>query len=169
MGAPEADHQVGMYQNFLLDHSDLRRWLLDGRIMSAQRGNALLMYLVIAAAALGILATLIYWADQNIATSAGVTKGEANVQTKWDKANKDARDAEATKGTAAATGLETDREKTKVVYRTVTKEVDKIVLRDVYRNACFDVDGVRAANVALSGALTPAAKPDRAVPKPLVP
>ena len=137
-------------------------------MLRRERGEVL-VYLVAAAAALGILAALVFWADRNIATSAGVKKGEAAVQKKWDDANKEAREREAAAGATAATGLETDREKTKVAYRTVTKQVDKIVERPVYRNLCFDADGLRSANVALSGALTPATEPDRPVPKPLAP
>ncbi len=65
---------------------------------------------------------------------------------------------------AASGALEQDREKARTVYRTITKEVDRVVEKPVYRDACFDPDGVRLANAALAGALLPAREPDRRVP-----
>lgn len=168
MGARAACYKVETDPDVLLRVVGVRGRVLGGVMLKGERGGVL-VYLVAAAAALGVLAALVFWADRNIATSAGVKKGEAAVQKKWDAANKDAREREAAAGTTAATGLEVDRGKAKIIYRTITKEVDKIVLRDVYRNICFDDDGLRAANTALIGALTSAAKPDRAVPKPLAP
>jgi len=79
------------------------------------------------------------------------------------------RAAEAKKGAAASDKKEKQDAKAKVVYRTITKTVDKYIDRPVYRNVCFDVDGLRDANAALSGALTPAGKPDKRVPKPDAP
>lgn len=69
----------------------------------------------------------------------------------------------------AATNLEKDNAKAKVVYRTITKQVDKYIDRPVYRNICLDADGLRDANAALSGALTPAGEPDKRVPRPNTP
>jgi len=39
----------------------------------------------------------------------------------------------------------------KTTYATITHNVDRIVDRPVYRNACFDDDGLRNANAALAG------------------
>jgi predicted phage-related endonuclease len=47
--------------------------------------------------------------------------------------------------------LEQARNDRKIVYRTITKQVEKIVDRDVYRNTCLDDDGVHAINAALAG------------------
>lgn len=47
--------------------------------------------------------------------------------------------------------LEDERRKNKVVYRTITKEVEKIIDRPIYSNQCFDDDGVRLYNDALKG------------------
>jgi len=76
-----------------------------------------------------------------------------------------ARQAEATAAFRRAEKLEVEDAKAKVVYRTITETVDRIVDRPVYRaGMCFDDDGVRAANAALAGTLAPAAEPDRTVP-----
>lgn len=47
--------------------------------------------------------------------------------------------------------LEDERKKSKIVYRTITKEVEKIVDRPIYSSQCFDSDGVRLYNDALKG------------------
>lgn len=47
--------------------------------------------------------------------------------------------------------LEKARAQREIVYRTITKQVDKIVDRPVYRNVCLDDDGLRVINDALRG------------------
>jgi hypothetical protein len=69
----------------------------------------------------------------------------------------------------ASSKLEKDNAKAKVVYRTITKTVDKYIDRPIYRNVCLDADGLRDANAALSGALTPAGEPNKPLPKPSTP
>lgn len=134
-----------------------------------QRGS-IIVYLVLALAILGAVAGLIWWADANIATSAGVKKGEANVTAKWEKANREQRAKEAQQAAGAAQKLEVSRAKSRVVYRTITQDVDRVITRDVYRNVCLDADGLRIANAALNGGADPAApKPDRPVPGSDVP
>lgn len=51
----------------------------------------------------------------------------------------------------AASDLEKGNANADVVYKTITKTVDKIVVRPIYLNRCFDDDGLRIANTALSG------------------
>ena len=46
--------------------------------------------------------------------------------------------------------------------------MDKYIDREIYRHVCFDADGLRDANAALSGQIIPPAKPDKPVPR-LVP
>lgn len=94
----------------------------------------------------------------------GYDNGAAAVRTEWDAANAKQRKAEADQANAASTKLETGNAQAKVVYRTITRTVDKVVDRPVYRNVCIDADGLQLANAALRGALTPAGKPDGAVP-----
>ena len=54
--------------------------------------------------------------------------------------------------------------KAKVVYKTITRDVDKVVTRVEYRNVCLPPDGLQHARRAISGALTPASEPDKPVP-----
>lgn len=58
--------------------------------------------------------------------------------------------------------LEVAKSERKVVYETITKTVDRIVDRPVYRNLCLDDDGLRNVNTALAG--KPTGKPDAAMP-----
>lgn len=41
---------------------------------------------------------------------------------------------------------ETEKSKQKIKVETVTKYVDKIIERDVYRNVCVDADGMQSIN-----------------------
>lgn len=95
---------------------------------------------------------------------AGVYKvkawGAAEVRAEWDESNRQQRENETKRAAAAAEELEKAKAKTKVVYRTITQEVDRVVEKVSYRDVCLDLDGLRLANAALVGALTPAAKPD---------
>lgn len=50
-----------------------------------------------------------------------------------------------------AAQLEQSRHERKTVYRTITRDVEKVVTRDVYRNVCLDADGVRLINDAFAG------------------
>lgn len=63
----------------------------------------------------------------------------------------------------ASEELEAVRGKTEIKYRTITKEVEKIVDRPVYSGVCFDDDGVRLANSALRPETT--SKPHDRVPE----
>lgn len=64
-----------------------------------------------------------------------------------EKANKEAKD----KYDKLSQELIDERNKSKVVYRTITKEVEKIVDRPIYRNDCWDNDGLLQYNNALTG------------------
>jgi hypothetical protein len=63
-----------------------------------------------------------------------------------------AKDAEAAKANAAATTLESGNANAKVIYKTITQTVDRVVEKPVYLNTCFDSDGLQLANAALAGA-----------------
>lgn len=121
-----------------------------------QRGQ-ILIYAIVALGiigSLGLIGRKIY------------TAGEDSVRLEWQQANQKQRDAEAKKGNQAAEKKEKGDAKAKIVYRTITQKVDRYIDRPVYRNICLDDDGLRDANAALVGALTPAAKPDKPMPKP---
>lgn len=99
----------------------------------------------------------------------GYVEGDAaaanRYQIKIDKLQTDAtarvqktRDALMAQANEAVASKEDRDEKARIVYRTITEMVDKIVDRPVYRNVCLDDDGLRLANAALGGvAVAPAA------------
>lgn len=43
----------------------------------------------------------------------------------------------------ASEGYEVDRAATKTEFTTITKEVERVIEKPVYRNVCFDDDGLR--------------------------
>lgn len=59
------------------------------------------------------------------------------------------------RATQAAAELEDARSQAAVKYRTITKEVQRVVEKPVYRDVCLDSDGLRLANDALRKALPP--------------
>lgn len=125
-----------------------------------QRGQ-ILMYLVLALAVIAGLYGLYALVDANWETSAGVKKGESKVRAEWSEAVQEQRDKEEKQGNTASAGLEGDREKTKVVFRTVNNEVEKIVERSIYRDRCLDDDGLRIARCAIRGQGADSCKPDQ--------
>ncbi|PZO17615.1 MAG: hypothetical protein DCF26_09300 [Burkholderiales bacterium] len=44
-----------------------------------------------------------------------------------------------------------EQARAKVIYRRISVEVDKIVERPVYRDQCFDADGLRQLGAAIAG------------------
>ena len=69
----------------------------------------------------------------------------------------------------AATGLEADKAQIRTQFRTITKEVDRVVEKPVYRNVCFDDDGLRLIRAAIdpttpAGQLAPAVPGSAAAP-----
>jgi hypothetical protein len=77
---------------------------------------------------------------------------------------------ELEKSNAAAMDLEQARAQRKVVYRTITKEVERIVAAPGFDRVCFADDAVYAVNSAIRGEAPAAGKPPDGVPapKPLV-
>lgn len=120
-----------------------------------QRGFSLLAYGLVA---LAVLVTLsgIAWKIRE--------SGKDAVRVEWSAANEKARKEEAARAAQAAADLEVERGKKKIVYRKITETVDRYIDRPVYRNVCFDTDGLRDANRALLGAFTDPPKPDGGVP-----
>lgn len=96
----------------------------------------------------------------------GREDGAQSVQTKWDKAVAEQREREEKQIGLASGKLETGNAQAKVVYRTITQTVDKLVEKPVYRNVCLDDDGLRVANQALTGSLAAPPKSDKPVPRP---
>jgi hypothetical protein len=64
----------------------------------------------------------------------------------------------------ASAGHESFKEREHVRYLTITKTVDKIVDRPIYRAECFDADGLRELDAAVTGRDDTPGKPAPAVP-----
>lgn len=112
------------------------------------------VYLAAAALILGAFgATYLY----------GRSAGADSVRLEWEEANQVQRAREAATAAEAAERLEGSREKERVVFQTVTKVVDKLVDRPVYRNVCLDPDGLRVARCAIRGESPDTCKPDEPV------
>ena len=120
-------------------------------------GGSILLYAVLALAVLGTLSGISWKIRES---------GKDAIRVEWAEANRIQREKEAKQAATAATKLEVGNVKAKVIFRTITREVDKIVEKEVYRHVCFDADGVRLANAALRGEIAPPAKPDKPMPKP---
>jgi hypothetical protein len=84
-------------------------------------------------------------------------------EAKQQQAAAEAYQARTVELNAIAVQLEQSRHDRKTVYRTITRDVEKIVTRDVYRNTCLDDDGVLLVNSALAGRAYPG-QPDAALP-----
>jgi hypothetical protein len=65
----------------------------------------------------------------------------------------------------AASVHEADKRQIETQFKTITKEVERVVEKPVYRNVCFDDDGLRALSAAIRPA-DAASEPARAVPGP---
>ena len=65
---------------------------------------------------------------------------------------------------AASEGFENDRTKTEIKYRTITRQVEKIVERPSYRNVCFDEPGLHALRSAI-GTASDTSEPADALPE----
>lgn len=122
-----------------------------------KQAGSIIIYAVLAIAVLGILSGIGYRIRES---------GKESVRLEWEEANRIQREAEAKQAQEASKSLEGKREKAKVVYRTITNEVQKIVDRPVYVRECFDSDGMRLIAAAISGEGPAAPKSDAAVPKP---
>lgn len=126
--------------------------------MTRQRGS-IIIYAVLALAILAMLSGIAYKIRES---------GKDAIRLEWADANRLQREAEAKKASEASTSLEKDRAKAKIIYRTIREQVDKIVDREVYRNVCFDADGVLRANAALvGGAGSTPGQPNRPLSRPV--
>lgn len=123
-------------------------------MVNRNRGFGLLIYL---AMVLGIVVTLggiAYKVRQSGYDAAMRAVEEGNAAT---------RRVQQAKIEKAIEKLEEKKEKTRVIYRTITKEVDKVVV--AYRDKpCFDDRGVSVANSALTRKTPDSGKPDAPLP-----
>jgi hypothetical protein len=86
-----------------------------------------------------------------------------------ERAHTEALNAEIERTNGVAAELEVERGKQRVIYKEITKEVAKVVTRDVYRNVCLDDDGLRLARAAIAGQAVGPSQPPGPVPRPLNP
>lgn len=124
----------------------------------AQRGFGL-PWLFGAVALVGSLG-LLYWRID----SAAYERGSAAVRQEWQAANDAARAREAAASAKAAADLAAERKKRRVVVQTITKEVDREVLKPVYRDVCLPDRGLCLANAAILGTVDAGCFADGAVP-----
>ena len=64
----------------------------------------------------------------------------------------------------ASEGFENDRTKTEIKYRTITRNVEKIVERPIYAQSCFDDGGMHALRSAI-GTASDTGEPADALPE----
>lgn len=121
---------------------------------------------IAAGIAIVVVATAAYqYVDNNWATDAGIAEGQRRTQKLWDEAKTQQREEEIERGRKAALELGDDRAKSETITRTVTKYIDRIVDRPVYRSDCIDTDGLRYLNCAIRGeAGTASCGPDSPLP-----
>lgn len=74
------------------------------------------------------------------------------------------RDANIAQANAAVATLETKNAEARIVYKTITHDVDRIVEKPIYRQSCFDDQGLSLANAALAGVAVSLPSPLPAVP-----
>lgn len=106
----------------------------------------------------GIIATGSFYEGHHIATQAeqaAMLKATQAAQAKYD--------AEVLAYNAVAQQLEVTKNEHAVLTKTITKSVNKYINRPIYKSECFDSDGLRDANRALSGSTRPS-KPASVVP-----
>ena len=115
----------------------------------------LLLYGVIALAILGTVGGIVYKVREG---------GYDACKVEWAASDEAARKREAELSAFAAKALADERAKTKVVIQKRTEYVDKIVERPVYRNQCFDADGLQCLNAAINGKGDVGCKPDGTMP-----
>lgn len=66
----------------------------------------------------------------------------------------------------ASGGHEADREQIRTEFQIITKEVERVVEKPVYRNVCLDADGLRILERAIRGGSAATGEPAPAVPGP---
>ena len=120
----------------------------------------ILAYGLIALAVMGMVGTGVYKVKQ---------WGANEVRQEWEADKAETRRREAELSAFAAKALADERKKRRVVVQTVTKEVDREVLKPVYRDVCLPDRGLCLANAAILGTVDagcfadgklPAVKPD---------
>lgn len=103
-----------------------------------------LAYGLLALALMGMIGTGVYKVKQ---------WGADEVRAEWAEANRKAREKEQAQAAKAADTKEKGDQKARIVYRTITKTVDRIVTEPSYGKECLTEDGLSAARQAIRGEL----------------
>lgn len=111
----------------------------------------------------GTLAALLFVAGLWTGWRLASTSYQSDI-IKEQNATADLLAAAARQANAQAEELEQARAKREIIYRTITKTVDRIIDRPVYHTDCLDDDGLRIANEALTGTPAAAGQHDAALP-----
>lgn len=131
----------------------------DGVAPRQQQGGfvpiGLILYGVAALAVIGALVGAYLYVDHHWETSAGITRGLETMKKNWDYAVAAQKEKESKQIVVAVKQLEIRQAKAKIVYKTITKEVEKVIERDreVYKHVCFEEEGLKLANAAIVGEL----------------
>lgn len=110
--------------------------------------------------ALALLATL------SLIARAIYNAGAAKCELRHEQAAAAQREKEQQQAHTAGSILEAEDGKAKVVYRSITKTVDRFIDRPVYRNTCLDADGLSSVNSALRGPSATAGEFDKSLSRP---
>lgn len=116
---------------------------------------SLLMYGLLALAVLGALGGIY---------EAGSHSGAQDVRNEWATQANNVRKKKLAQAQKAAEKKEAGDAKAKVVYRTIYRDVDRIVERPSYSNSCLDPDGLRLARSAIRGELDSPVAPESVRP-----
>ncbi len=114
------------------------------------------LYLKLATAAVVLLAL---WGVHHKIWTDGYQAHEAEVQIAQIKANNEAQEKYA----RISQDYETMKAMRQKNAKTITKTVEKIITKDIYRNVCLEFSGMQLINSAIEGS-TPSSV-DAAVPK----
>jgi len=94
------------------------------------------------------------WQIQDWRHDSKVLKADQKIEVRQDQ-NID-------KAQVASTQFETKQNETKTEFKTIYRDVEKIVYRPVYNNICFDADGLQLITRATQNTIT-TGKPDNAL------
>ena len=115
-----------------------------------------IVYALLALAVMGAIGTGVYKVKQ---------WGANEVRAEWNEAIAEQVREDLERGRLATLNRESDRAKSKELYRTIKETVVEYIDRPVYSTVCVDPDGMRDINRALLGSDTPPARTSGGVPK----
>lgn len=114
----------------------------------------------------------VYAAASLAMLAAGATAGwqvqgwrHARLEAQRLEAEAETQRLRARSAAVASAGHETDREQIQVEFQTITREVERVVEKPVYRNVCLDADGLRLVERAVRGGAA-TGEPGDALPGP---